>query len=503
MTLARETPAPVQAEQTGTRAPGSRSTAVPGAAGSLHALQRTAGNRAVAAALQRRTAPSPRVPLVPATPPAVAEAAARDGAGTSQEPATTQDVGPVAAAKLQRWSLGGIASSIGSAVGSVAGGVRDRVLQTLAGWARRMPGYELLCTVLGRDVVAGTPVPRNAAAIISGFLGLIPGGTQIRQNLQESGAITRAGEWLDSEVPKLGLTWDLIRGLFSRAWDALGPTDLLNPAGAWQRISGIFGPHLARLRDFAVAAGRKLLEFVFEGALSLAGGLGAQVMGIVRRAGGVLDQILKNPVGFAGNLVNAVKGGLGRFLTNIWTHLRNGLIGWLTGALGGVIRIPAAFNLRGILSLAMDLLGLTWQRVRGKLARLIGEPAVKFLEEGAGIVHDLLDRGLGAITDRISQFTSGIVDTVIGGIRDWVANSVVGAAITKLISMFNPAGAVIQAIIAVYNTIKFFIERAQQLGALANAVFDSIAAIASGNIGNAVQAVENALGRAVPRPSTG
>jgi len=84
-----------------------------------------------------------------------------------------------------------------------------------------------------------------------------------------------------------------------------------------------------------------------------------------------------------------------------------------------------------------------------------------------------------------------------------VANSVVGAAITKLISMFNPAGAVIQAIIAVYNTIKFFIERAQQLGALANAVFDSIAAIASGNIGNAVQAVENALGRAVPRPSTG
>ena len=40
-----------------------------------------------------------------------------------------------------------------------------------------------------------------------------------------------------------------------------------------------------------------------------------------------------------------------------------------------------------------------------------------------------------------------------------MAKSVVGAAITKLISMFNPAGAVIQAIIAVYNTVQFFIER--------------------------------------------
>lgn len=120
------------------------------------------------------------------------------------------------------------------------------------------------------------------------------------------------------------------------------------------------------------------------------------------------------------------------------------------------------------------------------------------LERGAGIVADVARNGISAITGRIAQFTSGLVDTVIGGIRDWVANSVVGAAITRLISMFNPAGAVIQAIIAVYNTIQFFIERAQQLGALANSIFDSMAAIASGGIGNAVNAVEQALGRAVP-----
>ena len=92
----------------------------------------------------------------------------------------------------------------------------------------------------------------------------------------------------------------------------------------------------------------------------------------------------------------------------------------------------------------------------------------------------------------------GLMDTVIDGIKDWVAKSVVGAAITKLISMFNPAGAVIQAIIAVYNTVQFFIERAQQIGAFASAVFDSVGAIASGALGDAKNAVENALARSVP-----
>lgn len=407
--------------------------------------------------------------------------------------------GPVAAEFASNVSVQrGLWGRIVGGVSSLAGGIRDRVLGTLSGFARRMPGYELLSVILGRDVVSAQPVTRNAAAIIGGVLALIPGGAQMRENLQQAGAIERAGAWFDAEIPKLGLSWDAVRGLFRRAWDALGASDLLSPTGAWQKIAGIFGPPLARLRDFAVAAGSKVLEFIFEGVLSMAGSMGGQVMAIVRRAGGVIQQIFRDPVGFAGNLIAALRGGLSGFMTHIGSHLRNGLIGWLTGSLGGIIRLPARLDLRGILGMALDFLGITWQRVRGKLVTLIGERALGFLERGAGIVHDLFERGLGAITDRIAQFTSGIVETVLGGIREWVQNSVVGAAITRLLSMFNPAGAIIQAILAVYNTVKFFIERSQQLGALADSIVHSIAAVASGGIGAAVRLVEQALGRAVP-----
>ncbi|HEX8864268.1 MAG TPA: hypothetical protein VF821_01310, partial [Lentzea sp.] len=383
-------------------------------------------------------------------------------------------------------------------VAGVAGDVKGRVLGQFGMWARRIPGYGVLCVALGKDPITEQPVARDATAVVGALVGLIPGGAALWENLQQSGAVAKAGEWLSAELPKLGLTWEAIRGLFARAWDAVGVTDLINPSAVWDRLSGIFSDPIGRLRTFAAAAGTKLMELVFEGVLGGAGGVGGQVMGIIHRAGDVIRTIVRDPIGFAGNLVSAVRGGLGQFVTNILSHLRTGLFGWLTGALRGAVQIPQRFDFGGILSMVASMLGLTWSWLRERLVRTLGERTVRLVETGVDWVRDIATRGLAAVSQRLSDMASGFVDTVIGGIRDWVASSIVGAAITRLISMFNPAGAVIQAILAVYNTIRFFIERAQQLGALAESVFGSIAAIASGSLDAAKNAVESALGRAVP-----
>jgi hypothetical protein len=460
-------------------------------------LQTLAGNRAVTALLDRPEgsgsvwAAAP-VPAFPAPASTVAAGGSTAEAGGWRPPA---------ARLVQRglWDRlkGGVRSMAGG-VANLAGGIKDRVLGTLAGWARRIPGYGLLCLVLGRDMVTGAAVDRSPVNLIGGLVGLIPGGRAIFENLQTSGAVQRAADWVGAAITRLGLTWDAIRGLFSRAWDSLGAGDLLDPAGAWAKIAGIFGPPLQRLRAFAASAAGKLMELVFEGGLSLAGSAGAQVMAIVRRAGGILGTIVRDPIRFAGNLVAAVRGGLGRFAANIAAHLRTGLFAWLTGALRGAVTLPARLDWRGILGFILDLLGLTWAWVRTRLVQLLGEPVVRRLETAVSWVGAIVTGGLGVIADRILGFATGLIDTVIGGIRDWVARSVVGAAITRLIAIFNPAGAIIGAIIAVYNTIRFFIERAQQLGALARSVFDSIAAIAAGSLGNAITAVEQSMARALP-----
>ena len=64
--------------------------------------------------------------------------------------------------------------------------------------------------------------------------------------------------------------------------------------------------------------------------------------------------------------------------------------------------------------------------------------------------------------------------------------------------MFNPAGAIIQAILLIYDTVTFLIENATKILQFVEAVIDSVAAIAAGNIASAANWIEQALGRMIP-----
>jgi hypothetical protein len=443
--------------------PPARSPAPPAPSAAVLRLQASAGNQAVARLLDERQA--------------------------AKSPAAPES--KVAAQGPQK-------SWWGDALGGLASAARERLLSPLAGIARRVPGYGLLAVALGRDPISGQAVERGGEAVLRALVDLVPGGAAVMANLQQSGALQRAGAWLSSEVPKLGLTWEAVGGLFARAFSALKATDVFSPAAAWGRLAGIFEPPLGRLRAFGSAAVGKLRELAFEGALSMGGGLAGQVLAVLRRGGSVIGSIFANPVGFAGNLIGAVRGGLGRFASNIGTHLKTGLFGWLFGALRGVIELPQRFDLRGIGTVVLQLLGLTWGRLRERLVGRLGGPRVAFLERSVDFVRRIATEGLPAVWSKILEFASGLTETVVGAIREWVTNSIVGAAISRLVTMFNPVGAVIQAILSIYRAVQWLIQRADQLRTLATSIFDSLAAIASGSLGGAITAVENALARTLP-----
>ncbi|MEQ8540300.1 MAG: DUF4157 domain-containing protein [Coleofasciculus sp. D1-CHI-01] len=390
--------------------------------------------------------------------------------------------------RIQRWSLPSIPTSLAEA--------KSAVLSPVANLASSIPGYPLLKVIVGKDPIKGTPVERNATNLIQGVLSLVPKGKEFFANLQKSGAIDKAYTWFTQQIAKLNLTWATIKGLFKKAWDSLGLRDLVSPSSAFAKIKNVFTEPIGRIKNFAITAGKKVMEFVFEGVM---GAGGAKVMAILRRTGGVFSTIINDPVKFIGNLVGAVRGGFQQFSGNILSHLKKGLVGWLFGALAGAgLTLPAQFDLKGIFSLVMQVLGLTYQRLRGMLVKLIGEPKVKKLEKLFTFLKTIVTDGLGAAWQKITEFVGNLKDMVIGGIRSWVQNSIITAAITKLISMFNPAGAVIQSVTAIYNTVMFFIERGQQIAALAEAVFSSIGSIAGGNIKAAANYVEQTMGRTLP-----
>ena len=377
--------------------------------------------------------------------------------------------------------------------------VKDLVLKAVVDWAKEQKGYPLLTMVLGRDPVTGEEVKPTLKGVIYAVLDLVPGGDKIKDNLEKAKTVEKAAAWFKFEVGKLQLTWAGIKALFSQAWDAFKVVDLLNLKLLLEKMWAIFGPPVTRLIAFLIAVGKKILEFVFEGAMLIAGPIGLQIVSIVRKIGDTFNLIVSDPVAFIGHLVDAVVKGVRQFGQNIWEHLKTGLIEWLVGTLGeaGLV-LPKVWDLKGILDLVLQILGITWAKIRAKLVAVVGEKTVAMLETAFVFIKTLVIDGPAAAWKEIVAAIGNLWDMVIGGIKDWAITKIVTAAITKLATMFNPVGAVIQAIIATYNAIAFFIERIKQILTFVEAVVDSIANIAQGKIAAAANYVERAMARAIP-----
>ncbi len=241
-----------------------------------------------------------------------------------------------------------------------------------------------------------------------------------------------------------------------------------------------------------------MLKF-FEWALKKAGYATDQLMSIINKGKVIIKKIVTDPIAFIGNIISAVKKGIGQFVTNIKKHLISGLISWLTGAMADVpITLPTTWNLKGILSLILQILGLTWDRIRVKLVKRVGEKVVKVAETGITIVKKLVTEGPMALWEMIKEKAAEIKQQVMDGIRNWLITQVVKQAVIKLLSFLNPAGAIVQAILAIYNTIMFFVENWQRIVDFVGSVFNSIGEIAAGKISAAAAKVESAMAMTIP-----
>ncbi|OYD98187.1 hypothetical protein CDG76_03175 [Nostoc sp. 'Peltigera membranacea cyanobiont' 210A] len=220
---------------------------------------------------------------------------------------------------------------------------------------------------------------------------------------------------------------------------------------------------------------------------------------VLARVAGVVGQILKDPIGFLTNLIQALKQGFLNFMNNIGKHLQQGLIGWLTGTMAETgIQMPENFDLKGIFSLAMQLLGFTYEAIRGQAVKRLGEEKVSRLEQTVDVFQVLASEGVAGIWQFVQEKMGDLNALVIEPIKNFIIEKVITAGIEWILSLLTPASAFIKAAKAIYEIVKFFIERAQQIADLINAILDAIGAIASGAIDQAIKGVENALAKSLP-----
>src|ERR1041385_482163 len=280
-----------------------------------------------------------------------------------------------------------------------------------------------------------------------------------------------------------------IPGLFVTAFKSLTIEDIILVPKAFAKLAAVFGGFMGKFVSWGIDAMFKLLEIVFDV-------VSPGAFAYIKKTGAALKAILKNPLPFVGNLVRAAKLGFQNFGSNFLTHLKKGLIDWLTGSLEGIY-IPKALSLIEFGKLAISILGVSWAQIRGKIVKALGpngEMIMAGLEAVFDVVKALINGGPAAAWEVIKDKLTGLKDTIVSGIIDFVKDAVVTKAIPKLIAMFIPGAGFISAIMSVYDIIKTFMEKLSKIAQVIGAFINSIVAISAGNIGGAAARVESVLG---------
>ena len=289
---------------------------------------------------------------------------------------------------------------------------------------------------------------------------------------------------------------DIEQGLTQRAGEAVD--EVRREVQALREAAGgLLGKIAAAINAFLDDPAR----FIINGLLQLLGISPASFWALVDRIGEVIDAIADDPIGFASNLAAALKQGFEQFFDNFPTHVLNGLVQWLFSGMGSVgVQIPSDFSLKSMMTFFLELMGITWDRVRRLLAKHIGEENIALIERAWSIVSTLIERGPEGIFEMIKDMLDpqNILDMVLQAAVDFLIERVVTAVATRIIGMLNPAGAILQAIEAIYRIIKWVFDNAAQIFTLVETVVNGAAELVSGNIAGMANAVEGALARIIP-----
>lgn len=258
---------------------------------------------------------------------------------------------------------------------------------------------------------------------------------------------------------------------------------------------------LGKFKDFVSEFIQDPLKAIVDGLLKILGIDPSRFWGIVGRAWAAIKKSASDIVGFAGRVLNAVTMGFKQFGANIWSHLQEGFLNWLFNKAGEAgIQVPKEFSLKGIFNLILQVLGLGWQWIRGRLARLLGEKNVELIEKAWRLVQTFVQRGVEGLVEWVREKLDfkTLVNTVIDAIKSFIIQNVVTRAIMWVVSLFNPASALLKAIELIYRVVTWIMDNASRIFALVEAVVNSVTDIASGNLSKAANWIERSLANFIP-----
>lgn len=245
------------------------------------------------------------------------------------------------------------------------------------------------------------------------------------------------------------------------------------------------------------AVGRFLddpVKFIIEGLLELLGIPPAAFWAVVAKIKKVVKDIAADPLGFADNLLKGLAKGFGQFFDNFGEHMIRGFLSWLFGDLKGV-QVPKDVSLKSVITFFLQLMGITWPNIRKILVDKIGAKNVALIEKAYSLISLLMEKGPEGIYEMIKEALNpqSIVDQVVEMAVEYMVTAIAKQVAARLLLLFNPVGAIVQALEAIYRVLKWIFQNAAKIFSLVETVVNGIADIVAGNVGGFATAVETAL----------
>lgn len=247
---------------------------------------------------------------------------------------------------------------------------------------------------------------------------------------------------------------------------------------------------LAKLGALLLWAAKKF----FTWALQKFGYSLGEIEGIISRGAAVLKAIFTKPIVFVKNLMRAAIDGFENFGKNFLTHLKDALFEWLTGSLQGLV-LPTTWDFPGIIGVALQMIGISYQNIRKHMVTVMTEPVVSGLEKTFTLVQTLITKGPMAAWEQLKDMAGEMRDAFIEAVKDFIKQKIIEEAIKWVVALFIPGAGIIKAVIGIYDTVVFFIQKAKQIMEMISNFLGSIGEIAAGNIGAASAAMEKGLAR--------
>lgn len=406
----------------------------------------------------------------------------QQGAAVQKKP----EVSKISKSKIQR-------SWLSDGVEYVKGKIADG-LNWLA--EKTIPGYSLLNVILGKNLITDDPVPRTGENIIKGYMELLPViGSILFNELKETESLNDASVWVEEQVGKFGIDFNQIAKNLNLMWEELSFWNSMKTNVAIFRK--YVSPWLNKFLNFSGTVQEKVKALRLEGALRLVGA--HELLQSLKKSPAALKRVVDNPKLIFKFFIDALKKGFQSFKDNFGQHFKNALFGWLFGKAAEMgITMPKQLNIAGLFSFIAQILGATYQQIRGIVVKKLGpkgEKIVSRLEQTAEIVIDFMTKGPIALWERVKEFLVNLKETIFSKITALVTGEIIKTAVTKLVSMLNPAGAIVQLAMTIYRVVKYFIDWWDTIKEIASGILSSITKVALGSVGAAAKFIENLFGK--------